>query len=333
MFPIHLPPLIVLTPIAFTIVNSAPNTPPQPDGAVAVGTGDNIDEARKSALENARQDALKKGVKTDPVIKSESYESGRYLGILEYPKGVKPSNEITSEALPEIKKKAEKPNWIIVIALERDGGKTTWNKNSTWTQSWIAPTRINGMRVVSTRGDADDHDKLTSEVMASPGDAGKEASYIAGKYGAPAVAFVRVDKNGNLEAWIWRNGEVVDTTSSGEANVPSLKKASMDMLGSLVETEAISTPVTSAPIPEKIIPSLFLAEKKSQGNQWSVVLLCDTTDQLEQNEAKRVTRNISGLDIQSYKANEDGLSIIATWTGSLESLHTAILKAGATLEE
>lgn len=342
------PPMPVIssniTHVAFTLTPPEANIPnPQENsnGAVAIGQGSTLEEARKRALENARQDALKKGISTEPVVSGESFEGGRYLGILQYPDSSRP-NVTTAEPLEDIKpKKIEKPSWIIVIPLEQDGGKTTWNKNSTWTQSWIAPTRINGTRLVSTRGDADDHDKLTNDALASPGEAGSQANYIARKYGAPAVAFVRVDRNGYLEAWLWRNGSVVDTTGSGDTNIASLKKESLDMLSSFLNSNPDVTTNTkdvaeTLPKPEpepKVIPSFFLSEKTQKNSSWSIVLLCDTTDQLEQNEAKRVTRNIPGLDIVSYKVNEDGLSISASWSGALDALHKAILRAGATLEE
>ena len=224
--------------------------------------GNSIELARTMAMLRARSQGQEKGYRGEPQLRAESYGDGTYSAVFAFPGRTRPASPGAMTALPATApsalpgdpagpgptgRRGNRPAWILVIPVEQSpDGKTLWgSKDSEWSRAWVVPTRQDGMRLVSTQGDADDRDKLPVQLLDNPDDprTAQAARALARKYSAPAVAVVRRSSTGNVSEWFWRvdgGGTNGDARQGGD--IASARASGLQLLSDLATSGSRDLP-------------------------------------------------------------------------------------------
>ncbi len=83
--------------------------------------------------------------------------------------------------------------WVLVVPARRtaDGGLVIWERDDPWTKEWRVPRVVDGLRVVTLFGDAEDRRSVTPAAI--DGMLIASLGIVQRKYGAPAIALAVTD--------------------------------------------------------------------------------------------------------------------------------------------
>lgn len=86
-----------------------------------------------------------------------------------------------------------RPAWVLVIPARRTatGDLVIWDRNDAWTKAWRVPRLVDGIRMVSLLGDAEDRRSVTADAI--DGMIVSSLDVVVRKYGAPAIALAVSD--------------------------------------------------------------------------------------------------------------------------------------------
>jgi len=356
------PPGVVFMPSAPALEAGAGREP----GFLAVtSSGADISHARSAALAQAAGEAAARGFSGQPRIRSESFSGGAYTALLDY-RDAAPADPAALPAAPgQAARPASGPSWVLVVpAGIGSDGKARWGRDSEWSRAWIAPQRRAGTRLVATMGDADDHDRFTEALLGDPSDSrsAAAAAALARKYGAPAVAMVRMDtRDGSVGAWLWRYGEATSADGGTAGTVAAGRDSAAGLVADLLGRDKARAPGPAPPQdgawtgtadegdgawvasdsepgeagpPARPVPSLphgvSLEDGTSRAGRMTFRLRVETSDQATQAAARQAVRNVLDLWMGAVRQEAGFIEIDGEWTGAdgRGGLVRALVQAG-----
>jgi hypothetical protein len=307
-----------------------------------------MEQARDLAIAGAGRQAAARGLPGSPHILAESFSMGVYNATVSFPPASagQPAAGGGDPPVPtgrDDPPPPRKPAWILVLAAEAaDGDRSAvWGRESAWSRAWVAPVRKSGMRIVSTLGDADDRDRLTPRMLATPDDGRTEqaALAVARKYGAPAVALVLRRQDGGTRAWLWRAGGGQAETGDAPPGTDGGKSGALDLLASLAipaastahepaaEAADVAAEVAAGP---GATPEVDLEEhaEYARDGSFGFAVVLDSRNPSEAAAVRRAVTGIRGLAIRTVETDGDGLEVTGNFPGSRAGLEKALADAG-----
>lgn len=316
-------------------------------------------EGRAAARAQAIREAAAQGVRGAPSLRGESFGDGFYNGFFEFPAiggaaggfpGMQQPPATVPESAPEATpQRMARPGWILVLPVEggRDG-RSVWGRATTWTRAWLAPVRQSGMRIVSTAGDADDRDRLTERALADPSDPRirEGALAIARKYGAPAVALVRLDTaRGNaVRISLWRGGDTFTGDGFPAASPEAARAGALQLLSDLAHGQGreggdmdfagyerrAAQPADAPPSSPPVRLAVF--RTGPDGSIFFVIRQEGGGDDVAE-AARSAMRDVRGTSLRTVRPDGDGLTFTGTWHGAPDqaSFERALVAAGLRL--
>ena len=299
---------------------------------VEVRNGD-LTPSREEVLVRARREAAGRSWFGEPRIVAETPTASGLSVLVEFPPQVLLQAPMGAPRVPAVgvgvALGAGRPSWVLVVPAENIGNRAGWATGD-WSRTWMVPLRSGGMRLVPTAGDSEDRETLSPAMLLDPSSATVGMSALARKYGAPAVALVRLETDGVMRAWVMRGGNISTGVADAPADQEGRRRVGGELLVSLLSRSPTIRDDEQSSVmaaDEHISPMLSVTARR--GGQMSV--LCDTTDADEQAEARRIMRGLPGFQTLSNRVTEDGLVMTGTWAGNQEELEGALASAGATI--
>lgn len=317
-----------------------------------------ISEGRAAARDMALAEAATKGIEGLPALRGESFGDGLYSGLFEFPltgaaRGGFPGDAVSEapvdpEPLHPDRPRLSRPAWLLVVPVEggRDG-RSTWGRGTPWSRSWLAPARQSGMRVVAITGDADDRDRVTDQVLSDPSDPRlREAALsLARKYGAPAVALVRMDaeRGSVVRAWLWRGGDTFTGDRPSEPTPERARAAALLLLADLAEGQGRvggdvegDDEIGSDPNAHQDRPTStarVAVFRQAVDGTIQFVLRLEGADPGDAETAAATVRWARGATVRAVRVEPDGVTVTGGWSGGLDQagFERALAAAGLRL--
>jgi hypothetical protein len=325
------------------------NSPSPSSFSVAV-PANSIEDGRAAATAEAERVGAAQGLIGTPRFLAEGLSAGTYRAVVILVAGPTQATEPLASAPPSLPEAAappsaapetpKKPAWILVVPVEQVSGRPVWGRASAWSRAWIAPVRQSGMRLVTIMGDADDHQRLTDDMLADPDDPGtaEAALGLAHKYGAPAVSLIQYDGATTLQGWLWRPGSAPQT-STVDASPEAAKTSGASLVADLAEPAADGLGnVVNSPSADQTAPAVGLDvdledhPEYVQDTRYGFAIVMSTDDNDAAVQVRHSVAQIPGVAILSSDTDQDGLVIQAAYNGSKGQLMTAIAAAGITID-
>ena len=261
-----------------------------------------------------------------PILISESITDVNVSYVFEFI-----NSEVTSTTNENIKPKKSMPSWILVIPVDEKGNKISWDKTP-WTSSWLVPFKRDGIKIVSTVGDSEDREKIGSS------DYSTGLNYIRRKYKAPYVALMRNDAN-SVNILLVGSGEPkgdstlvgVDNDSNKDSVVSLILRMITNNDGSNNDNNTAGGKTDKIDETGDISPIFNIVSQRLVNSTLEIGLLCDTSDEDEQREARRIIKSINGFTQISSENTENGLLFKGRWNGTASDLESALSASGATI--
>lgn len=262
-------------------------------------------------------------------IKAESFSSGRYLLIMDY--GARPSaaGSTTGSLAGSL------PRWVLILPIQGEGARASWEQSSPWTRSWIAPTRLSGMRLLGLAGDGDDKEKLGIRTLSAADEyeASSGLAALARRHGAPAVAMVRLEQTG-VRVIAMRNGNARSEWIALGADLAATRQAAAAAIERLLATQRQGPDIYNAVPPGQEISATVSVTYFSvvSGGTAVAEILCDTDNPAEHADLRRAVRAVPGLEVTSAKVTPEGMLVTVVWDSDRTSLAAALRRTGLYVE-
>ncbi len=261
-------------------------------------------------------------------IRAESFSGGRYFLIMDYaaPRGAGGSATTAQSA--------SLPRWVLVVPVEGEGIRASWQQSSAWTRSWIAPTRQASMRLLGIAGDGDDKEKVGARTLGTNDEAEAAGGLgaLARRHGAPAVAMVRLERTG-VRVVAVRNGTARTEWVASASTLQATRDAAAQAIERLMAVQR-QAPEASDPVPagQEISATVSIAYFSPVGGGGVAEILCDTDNPAEHADLRRAVRSIPGLEIRTSRLTSEGLLVTVVWDGDRGSLGAALRQSGLYVE-
>jgi hypothetical protein len=267
-----------------------------------------------------------------------------YVAVVEFGESARGSQTEANQS-PAAAPVVSRPAWVLVVPGEAlDEGRSLWGRESAWSRSWAAPVRLDGMRLVSTMGDADDRKRLIPSMIANPDDAGTGDAirWLGQKYGAPAVAMVLREPSGGIRATLWRTGGGTPATSVDDAPGNDPKAAALDMLGDLAKPEpaedhgdGVAAEASHAPDEQSVsahgsLDQVDLEEhpEYSQEGLLGFAIVLASEDANRSARIRDAVSRLPGVTVRSADADADGAEVTGTFGGDRAALVAELASIG-----
>ena len=308
------------------------------------GFGANAESARSDALSHLSPEMRGLVDSGSMEIVMESYSGGKYearLALRPAPTASGPSGNTRAGVVPDsgVKPSHPLPSWIFVIAAERDGsGRMVWSRGSEWSKSWLAPVRRDGTSLVSTLGDADDHDRVRGPSLPSQ----DAVRWLARKYRAPAVALLIRDATGEVTIDYWDIGHESHLQTSIDPSGDAIRPIVMGQLIDLArgraqgdgrdhDQEAGSPARSSAGNGDDASGLEIDLERHEEfdshdGNGFEVVLF--STDKKKTDDLMSRLKSIPEFKIIAPDVDDNGFEVAGTFPGDMEGFRATLARHG-----
>ena len=287
---------------------------------LTITTRMDVTVSRDEIIQRAAREGAARGWGGDPVIVSETPTDNGTSFLLEF----RGENSAVPPA-PVRPAAPSRPSWVLVVPVEEKRGHAVWDRTP-WTAAWLVPFRKDGLRMVATVGDSEDREGFTGRDMQSNAAA---MGRMARKYGAPAVAVLRAGDDGVIRVSLLRNGAVVTDTVADSGGSPETRRtATAELVSRMMGTT--STAVASENTGD-ISPMLSVTSREGQSGTLAVSILCDTSDEDEHAEARKIIKSLAGFTQTSSSLTDDGLVFKGNWNGTVHDMEEQLIAAGATV--
>jgi hypothetical protein len=292
----------------------APARPEAAPGSQIVvnAAGRDIAAARQAGQDEAMRQLALKGLPGPLRLMAESFNDGAYTALYQY------GPAAPDTAAPQAR---QKPSWILVLPVEvGKDGKVRWERGTDWAKAWLVPARRDGVRLVSTVGDADDHDRFPLSAMSDPSsqEAEAAAASLSKKYGAPAVALVRWNTaDQGLKVTLWSADGTSASRDTEAADAAGARAATLDLVLHL----AADAPPPAAPAEAGIPAEVRL--RHLGGDAYKVYVHVETDRRADIVEKLDAVRDLSVAAVQS---DASGYGIEGEWVGEGEGAFRSALR-------